>query len=146
MNASIQYVINAQRDDTNRSIQNFTALCLLLPDDGEGPLWRITVLFIAGLTSHRNRHTHTQHKNTITLIVRSTAAQQRSDETSIGAPSRRLPVRVFRAAVAVPLLPVPPVPVNQLAEVGRLLAVLDDELVLEELLGCGTLCGEEDRI
>lgn len=36
------------------------------------------------------------------------------------------------------LLP-PPVPVDQLAEVGRLLAVLDDELVLEELLGCRTL-------
>lgn len=95
---------------------------------------------------HTETDTHTQHKNTIALIVRSTAAQQRSNETSVGAPSRRLPVRVFRAAVAVPLLPVPPVPVNQLAEVGRLLAVLDDELVLEELLGCGTLCGEEDSI
>lgn len=37
------------------------------------------------------------------------------------------------------LLPPPPVPVNQLAEVGCLLAVFDNELVLEELLGCGTL-------
>lgn len=36
------------------------------------------------------------------------------------------------------LLP-PPVPVNQLAEIGRLLAVFDDELVFEQLLGCGTL-------
>lgn len=36
------------------------------------------------------------------------------------------------------LLP-PPVPVNQLAEIGRLLAVFDDELVFEKLLGCGTL-------
>lgn len=36
------------------------------------------------------------------------------------------------------LLP-PPVPVDQLAEVGRLLTVLDDELVFEQLFGCGTL-------
>lgn len=50
-----------------------------------------------------------------------------------------LPVRVFRAAVAVPLLLPPPVPVDQLTEVGRLLTVFDDELVFEELLGCGTL-------
>lgn len=48
------------------------------------------------------------------------------------------PVRVVGAAVAVALLP-PAVPVDQLAEVGRLLAVFDDELVLEELLGCGPL-------
>lgn len=41
-----------------------------------------------------------------------------------------------------PLLPPPPVPVNQLAEVGRLLAVFDNELVLKELLGCRTLCEE----
>ena len=40
-----------------------------------------------------------------------------------------------------PLLLPPPVPVDQLAEVGRLLAVFDDEFVLEELLGCGTLHG-----
>lgn len=42
------------------------------------------------------------------------------------------------------LLP-PPVPVDQLAEVGRLLAVLDDELVLEELLGCRTLHERAER-
>lgn len=46
-----------------------------------------------------------------------------------------------RAAVAVALLP-PAVPVDQLAEVGRLPAVFDDELVLEELLGCGPLQGD----
>lgn len=51
----------------------------------------------------------------------------------------KLPVRVFRAAVAMPLLPPPPVPVNQLTEVGRLLTVFDDELVFKELLRCGTL-------
>ena len=43
-----------------------------------------------------------------------------------------------------PLLLPPPVPVDQLAEVGRLLTVFDDELVFEELLGRGTL-QEEDR-
>lgn len=53
------------------------------------------------------------------------------------------PVRVVGAAVAVPLLLPPPVPVDQLAEVGRLLTVFDDELVFEELLGCGTL--RQDR-
>lgn len=42
-----------------------------------------------------------------------------------------------------PLLLPPPVPVDQLAEVGRLLTVFDDELVFEELLGCGTL--RQDR-
>lgn len=36
------------------------------------------------------------------------------------------------------LLP-PSVPVDQLAEVGRLLTVFDDELVFEELLGRRTL-------
>lgn len=40
-----------------------------------------------------------------------------------------------------PLLLPPPVPVDQLAEVGRLLAVSDDELVFEQLLGGGTLRG-----
>lgn len=39
------------------------------------------------------------------------------------------------------LLP-PSVPVDQLAEVGRLLAVFDDELVFEELLGRGPLRGD----
>lgn len=50
-----------------------------------------------------------------------------------------LPVWVVRAAVAVARLLPPPVPVDQLAEVGRLLTVFDDELVFEELLGRGTL-------
>lgn len=49
------------------------------------------------------------------------------------------PARVVGAAVAVALLLPPAVPVDQLAEVGRLPAVFDDELVLEELLGCGPL-------
>lgn len=51
------------------------------------------------------------------------------------------PARIVRAAVAVALLP-PAVPVDQIAEVGRLLAVFDDELVFEELLGCGPLQGD----
>lgn len=51
------------------------------------------------------------------------------------------PVRIVRA-VAVALLLPPAVPVDQVAEVGRLLAVFDDELVLEELLGCGPLQGD----
>lgn len=55
----------------------------------------------------------------------------------------RLPVRVFGAAVAVALLLPPPVPVDQLAEVGRLLTVFDDELVFEELLGRRTLKRQE---
>lgn len=42
------------------------------------------------------------------------------------------------------LLP-PPGPLDQLCEVGRLLAVFDDELVLEQLLGRGTLCEERER-
>ncbi len=41
-----------------------------------------------------------------------------------------------------PLLLPPPVPVDQLAEVGRLLTVFDNELVFEELLGCWTLRDE----
>lgn len=57
----------------------------------------------------------------------------------------KLPVGVLRAAVAVPLLLPPPVPVDQLTEVGRLLTVFDDELVFEELLGCGTLHEERAR-
>lgn len=52
------------------------------------------------------------------------------------------PVRIVRAAVAVALLLPSAVPVDQLTEVGRLLAVFDDELVLEELLGCGPLQGD----
>lgn len=52
------------------------------------------------------------------------------------------PVGIIRAAVAVALLLPPSVPVDQLAEVGRLFAVFDDELVLEELLGCGPLWGD----
>lgn len=51
----------------------------------------------------------------------------------------KLPVGVVGAAVAMPLLLPPPVPVNQLAEVGRFLTVFDDELVFEQLFGCGTL-------
>lgn len=51
------------------------------------------------------------------------------------------PLRIVRAAVAVALLP-PAVPVDQIAEVGRLLAVSGDELVLEKLLGCGPLQGD----
>lgn len=51
----------------------------------------------------------------------------------------KLPVGVVGAAVAVPLLPPPSVSVDQLAQVGRLLTVFDDELVLEQLLGGGTL-------
>lgn len=50
-----------------------------------------------------------------------------------------IPVRVVWTVVTVVLLLPPPVPVNQLAEIGRLLAVFDDELVFEKLLGCGTL-------
>lgn len=50
-----------------------------------------------------------------------------------------IPVRVVWTVVTVVLLLPPPVPVNQLAEIGRLLAVFDDELVFEQLLGCGTL-------
>ncbi len=44
-----------------------------------------------------------------------------------------------------PLLLPPPVPVDQLAEVGCLLTVFDDELVFEELLGCGTLHEKSKR-
>lgn len=80
-----------------RPVEDLPALRLLLTDGGEGPLRRIAVLLVTGLT-----------------------------------------VRVVGAAVAVPLLLPPPVPVNQLAEVGRLLTVFDDELVFEQLLGCGT--------
>lgn len=36
----------------------------------------------------------------------------------------------------------PAVRVDQVAEVGHLLAVFDDELVFEELLGCGPLRGD----
>lgn len=54
-------------------------------------------------------------------------------------PGDRPPVGIIGAAVAVALLLPPSVPVDQLAEVGRLFAVFDDELVLEELLGCGPL-------
>lgn len=50
-----------------------------------------------------------------------------------------IPVRVVWTVVTVVLLLPPPVPVNQLAEIGCLLAVFDDELVFEQLLGCGTL-------
>lgn len=49
------------------------------------------------------------------------------------------PVGIIRAAVAVALLLPPPVPVDQLTEVGRLFAVFYDELVFEEFLGCGPL-------
>lgn len=52
------------------------------------------------------------------------------------------PVGIIRAAVAVALLLPPPVPVNQLTEVGRLFTVFHNELVLEELLGCGPLRGD----
>lgn len=56
----------------------------------------------------------------------------------------KLPVGVIRAAVAVLLLLPPPVPFDQLTEVGRLLTVSGDELVFEELLRCGTLHNEKD--
>lgn len=52
------------------------------------------------------------------------------------------PVGIIRAAVAVALLFPPSVPVDQLAKVGCLFTVFDDELVLEELLGCGPLWGD----
>lgn len=55
------------------------------------------------------------------------------------------PVGVVGAAVAVPLLLPPPVPVDQLAEVGRLLTVSDDELVFEQLLRRGTLRDHKTR-
>ena len=57
----------------------------------------------------------------------------------------KLPVGVVGAAAAVALLLPPPVPVDELAEVGRLLTVFDDELVFEELFGCRTL-QEEKKI
>lgn len=50
-------------------------------------------------------------------------------------------LRIIRAAVIVALLP-PAVLIDQLAEVGRLPAVFDNELVLEELLRCGPLQGD----
>lgn len=36
--------------DTHCSVQDLSSFCLLLPDSGEGPLWRLVVLFVAGLT------------------------------------------------------------------------------------------------
>lgn len=118
---------------TDRSIEDLPALRLLLADGGEGPFRRLVVLFITGLTL--NKHTQLLKKLKIScFIVNQEYKRSLQTTTVIG-----LPVRVFRAAVAVALLLPPSVPVDQLAEVGRLLTVFDDELVFEELLGRRTL-------
>lgn len=49
--------------DTHCSIQDLSSFCLLLPDSGEGPLWRLVVLFVAGLTL-RTHKTHQSYSST----------------------------------------------------------------------------------
>lgn len=45
-----QYYKHLWNPDTHRSIQDLPSFRLLLPDSGEGPLWRLVVLFVAVLT------------------------------------------------------------------------------------------------
>lgn len=55
-----QYTRNLWNCDTHCSIQDLSPFRLLLPDSGEGPLWRLVVLFVAGLTL--------QTQNTLMLL------------------------------------------------------------------------------
>lgn len=98
--------------------------------------------------THADAQTHTK-KDTLRTALMFMWTQNRKKPSKISRWKRgegKIPVRVVRAAAAVPLLLPPPVPVNQLAEVGRLLTVFDDELVLEELFGCWTLRGEKKSL
>lgn len=52
--------------DTHCSVQDLSSFRLLLPDSGEGPLWRLVVLFVAGFTL-----THTNHTNVTQARCRS---------------------------------------------------------------------------
>lgn len=115
-------------DSTDRAIEDLPAFWLLLPNSSKGPLWRLVVLFITRFTLN-TKYTNTLMSFTVHIFK----------VHALCVRSNRSPVWIVRAAVAVILLLPPPVPVNQFTEVRCLLAVFDDKLVLQELLGCGTL-------